>query len=289
MTGAGVSALSVMLPRMAPDPLSSEVAGALAGFFHGGSGPSHSQLTTVFAGAGYGEADPYDQSLGTPNKEQRVGTVCRAAQRRPSGTRRLVDSLIEKLRLHGCFDSSHLDTYAPAAARHLRRALAQAGWSLSDEGYPTPLGDVDLSTGGREALDEQLERIRRATDDPGLLLGSAKDLLEATAKFVLSDLGIEVGSSAKYSHTQYMARDRLKLNPQDVDMTMPGAEHVRKVLQSTIAIAESVAELRALQGVGHGRTLPTGVSPELAWLVIREACSVAELMLTTLDRQYGRR
>ena len=60
-----------MLPPMAPNPLTSEVAGALAGFFHAGSGPSHFQLTSVSAGAGYCEADPYDQSLGSPSKEQR--------------------------------------------------------------------------------------------------------------------------------------------------------------------------------------------------------------------------
>ena len=53
-------------------------------------------------------------------------------------------------------------------------------------------------------------------------------------------------------------------------------------------IAEQVNVLRGLQGTGHGRTLPTGVSPELALLVVREACSVAEFTLNALDRQRGR-
>ncbi len=48
------------------------VAGALGRYFHGGSGPSHSRLTTVFLNSGYGDADPYDAADGTPNKEVRV-------------------------------------------------------------------------------------------------------------------------------------------------------------------------------------------------------------------------
>lgn len=239
--------------------------------------------------AGYSEADTWNQTPNSLNKEQRVNSVCRAALRRPYGSRRLVEGLIEKLRLHGCFDPDYADRYAPLATRHLQRAMARTRLTLSEDGYPSPLGDVDLTTGGRDALEEQLDRIRRGTDDPGLLLGSAKDLLEATAKFVLSDLDVEVGSSAKFSHLQYMARDRLRLNPQHLDMTTPGPEHIRRILQNAVAIPESVADLRSLQGVGHGRTLPTSVPPELALLVVREACSIAELMLTTLDRQYGRR
>jgi hypothetical protein len=36
-----------------------------------------------------------------------------------------------------------------------------------------------------------------------------------------------------------------------------------------------------------GRTLPTGVSTELALLMIREAYSAAEYCLNTLDKQRG--
>ena len=56
-----------------------EVAAALAKFYHGGHGPSHSALTASFMHAGYSDADPYDPALGTPNKEQRVLAVTRAA------------------------------------------------------------------------------------------------------------------------------------------------------------------------------------------------------------------
>jgi len=60
---------------------------------------------------------------------------------------------------------------------------------MSDGGVLSPLGQIDLETGGREALDEQIDRLRRATDDAGQALGSSTDLLEAVAKFVLEELG----------------------------------------------------------------------------------------------------
>jgi len=34
--------------------------------------------------------------------------------------------------------------------------------------------------------------------------------------------------------------------------------------------------------------LPTGVTPEMALMVVREACSVAQFMLANLDRVVGR-
>ncbi|HEX3196909.1 MAG TPA: abortive infection family protein [Propionibacteriaceae bacterium] len=58
--------------------------------------------------------------------------------------------------------------------------------------------------------------------------------------------------------------------------------------QSTWQIAEQVNTLRNLQGTGHGRTLPTGITEDLALLVVREACTVAECFLALLDKTHGR-
>lgn len=138
-------------------------------------------------------------------------------------------------------------------------------------------------------MDERIDRLRRSTEDPGQLLGSAKDLLEAVAKFVLEEVNMPLPGSADFNQLWYLARERLGILPQQVDANLPGADAIRAILQSSWKIAEQANALRGLQGTGHGRTLPTGVSADLALLVVREACSVAEYMLTTLDRQRGRR
>lgn len=270
---------------MSSPVVSAEVAGALAAFFHGGSGPSHSKLSTAFAATGYGADDPYDIRTQTPNKESRVRAVVSAALRRPTRARELVERLLVDLRLHGCFDSDR-EANAVHAVTGLRRALKRQGWALSADGMLSQLGDIDLATGGRDALDEQLDRLRRSTEDPAALLGSAKDLLEAVAKFVLEELGSP--QDGEFSHLWYLARDRLGIHPTQVAGDSPGAEHVRKIVGAAWMIAEQVNALRNLQGTGHGRTLPTGVSAAMALLVVRQACTIAAFMLETLDRTLGR-
>lgn len=268
-------------------PVNDEIATALARFFHAGAGPSHSAITHVATSSGYAGDDPYSPITQAPNKEMRVRAVLMAARRRPQRARELVEGLLVRLRVHGAFDREH-PSYDAGAVRTAQRAFERAGWILNKEGVLSPAGAIDVSTGGRKALDEQVDRLRRAAEDPGQLLGSAKDLLEAVAKFVLEEVGAGAPANASFNHLWYLARERLGILPQQVDPTVPGANHIKAILQSSWQIAEQVNELRGLQGTGHGRTLPTGVSSEMALLVVREACSVAEFTLTTLDRQRGR-
>ncbi len=267
-------------------PVSDEIAAALARFFFGGDGPSHSKIGNVFVGAGYGDADPYSPRTQQPNKENRVRAVLVAARRRPHRARELVDGLLVQMRVDGCFEPGH-PKHERERVRTAQRAFARVGWALSDDGVLSPAGAIDLSTGGRDALDEQLGRLRRASDDPGQLLGSAKDLLEAVAKFVLEEFGADVPKNADFDYLWYLARERLGVLPEQVDSALPGANCIKSILQSSWKIAEQVNKLRGLQGTGHGRTLPTGVSADMALLVVREACSVAEFMLVTLDRARG--
>jgi hypothetical protein len=199
-----------------------------------------------------------------------------------------VEALLVQLRVYGCFDPSRSAIYDRDRVQTAQRAFVRTGWSLSDEGVLSAAGAIDLSTGGREALDEQVDRLRRAAEDPGQLLGSAKDLLEAVAKFVLEEFGVCAPKNDDFDHLWYLARDRLQLLPEQVNPGLPGASNIKAILQSSWKIAEQVNKLRGFQGTGHGRTLPTGVSAEMALLVVREACSVAEFMLASLDRVRGR-
>ena len=265
-------------------PLNNEAAAALAQFFFKGAGPSHSVLTRTFISAGFAASDPYDADTQTPNKQHRVLAVCHAAQNRAEGARELVSGLLDALRLHGSFsDETEQDN-----VRHLRSAFSHLGWELTEEGRLSRVGDIDLNTGGREALDEQLKRLRRNIDDPAALLGGAKELLEAVAKFVLEEGGRLPQRNAGFSAPLSMAFEMLGLQPAVVDDSIAGGKQIRAIYQSAKQIAFAVNELRNLQGTGHGRTLPTGVTHQAAQFVIREATHVAELMLSTHDRQMGR-
>lgn len=255
----------------------------MARFYFGGNGSTHTKLTAAFVASGFGDAAPYDEVTRTPNKEVRVRRTIEAAVRRPTRARQLIDALLRDLRAGGHFDDGSI---AHDDLRRVQIAFRKQGWTLSDAGDLTEVS-VNLDTGGRPALNEQLHRLQRADDDPALALGSAKDLLEAVAKFVLSELDWPIEKNADFGQLWYFARERLHILPQQVAADTPGANHIRAVLQNAWMIAEQVNALRNLQGTGHGRTLPTGVTAELARLVVREACSVAEFTLSNLDRARG--
>src|SRR5699024_7162852 len=103
------------------------------------------------------------------------------AKRQPARAQDLLDGLLSLLRVNALI--------GPTATGHdvdrLKRALPSAGWYLTQDGHAQPFGQVDLDTGGRAALDEQVARLRRSTGDPALLIGTAKELLETVSKFVL--------------------------------------------------------------------------------------------------------
>lgn len=258
-----------------------DVGAAIASFVHGGAGPAHSRLSQAFVAAGVGDDYRYDpDGRPGPNKEQRVLSAFSRVASRGSG-RRLVEGLLSSLRHDGLI-AAKSESVSEDESR-LLAALGRAGWSLNSQGGLRAKFGPDLDTGGRAALDETMERLRGSGADPALSIGTAKEMLEAVAKFVLEELGMPTDGMKSFNQLFHVARERLGILPQHVDKGVPGYEQIRAIHQSSWSIAENVNELRNLQGTGHGRTLPSGVSEELAMLVVREACSVAEYMLRLLD------
>lgn len=281
---------------MAKHPASDEVAAALGAFVTGGLGPTHTKLTGAFTRAGYGRVSTYDGTSedlrAKPNKETRVRETVTAAARDPHRARELVDSILVEFRAHGFFSASSSEADEAervAKVRTLQRAFSRIDWELDDEGVLRPAGvGVVGSVSGRQAIEDQLDRLRRATDDPALLLGTAKEMLESTAKFVLEFFAVPYTTRSTFDELWYHARDRLGLLPEQVDVSAPGGAQVKAMLGASWVIAKTANEIRNIEGTGHGRTLPTGVTPEMALLVVRESCSIAELVLASLDRMAGR-
>lgn len=271
---------------MQNNPINDETGAALARFFYGGRGPSHTDISNAIGLAGLGSFDDYKPPAAGrqgPNKQRRVLDICKIAKTRPESGRKLAQKILEALRLDGVFKD-------PANGRDitsLREALAHVGWALTDDGRLEAVGAIDLDTGGRAALDEQLARLRRTIDDPAAALGSAKELLEAVMKFVIEDGGLPLTGKEDFPHLIAVSFERLRFQTKKIDESIPGARALRSIHQSARTVISSINELRNQQGTGHGRTLPTALSNEDAVYVVREATHVAELMLTTHDRQMS--
>lgn len=270
------------MPELGP-PISPQIAGALARFFRGGDGPSHSVLSTVFMETGFHDADPGSQV----NKQTRVQRVLLAAGERPAQAQHLIEALLSEMRASHCFDAASYG-YSREYVRGAQRAFADAGWELTADGELrfSVTGDV-AAVAGRPVIEAQLERLRRAADDPELLIGTAKEMLESTAKYVLEETGKEYRPAATFDELWGAARRAVGVHPEQVDTSLPGGTALREIVQSAWSIARQVNALRAQEGTGHGRTVLSGLSRETALFVVREACSVAEFMLAALDRHLS--
>ncbi len=64
------------MSRRAAVPLTNDVGAALARFFHAGAGPSHSVLTRVLSGTGFGDGYEYRPDKPGPTKEERGPEGC---------------------------------------------------------------------------------------------------------------------------------------------------------------------------------------------------------------------
>lgn len=131
----------------------------------------------------------------------------------------------------------------------------------------------------------QLARLERLDQEPEELIGAAKELVEATAKHVLLELGEEVPENAHLPALSKMALGKLKLHPEAIAPTTKGAEVMAKILGSLGQTAGGLAELRNLgYGTGHGsgRRIK-GLAHRHAEFAARAAIAYTKFVLDTLN------
>jgi len=140
---------------------------------------------------------------------------------------------------------------------------------------------VDPST-----LHEHLDRIRDSIEsDPGLAIGSAKDLVESVARHVLEHYGQQVDPKDPLARTVKRALDCLDLTVEKIPDAAKGAAAIRQVLAGLAQVVGPMAEIRNLYGSGHGRTRTAGVHARHARLVVGAAATLTTFMLETLDER----
>jgi hypothetical protein len=121
------------------------------------------------------------------------------------------------------------------------------------------------------AIREQLDRMRRAvSDDPALAVGSAKELIESTAKVVLVELGHVVDEKADLPELARSCPLALGLHP-SAPSGPDSSEGVKRILGAVTTVANGLAELRDRgHGTGHGQTTArVGLGPRHAHLAVK--------------------
>lgn len=171
----------------------------------------------------------------------------------------------------------------------LRRLFARDGYTLDREGRISGgpsivlkhehLGDLRNA----RVISEHLDRIDHAVvrDDPAQAIGSAKELVESTAKVVLRERNVSFSNNDDLPKLARMAEEALQIHPSQAGPD--SSQSIRKILGAALTITSGIAELRNEYGTGHGRdTVPAGLGPRHAQLAVNGARLWCQFMLDTL-------
>ena len=150
-----------------------------------------------------------------------------------------------------------------------------------------PQIDEDLIASLRDpvAIREHLARLQRiAESDPPLAIGTAKELIESTAKTVLQERGVDVDDRDDLPALVKQAQEALGLHPSTAQPGPDGTDAVKRILGGLSSIAVGLGELRNRgYGTGHGpRGERVGLRSRHARLAVNAAMTWCSVMLDTL-------
>lgn len=131
-------------------------------------------------------------------------------------------------------------------------------------------------------LAQYARRLRRGAADSPLVTGTGKDLLEASARHVLTKAGQSYDERVGLPGTLMSAYTTLGLTPPPGTLVLgetldpnPAAQ----IEQAVFLLGVAVNRLRNAEGTGHGRPYPSTVSPRQAELATQAIALASELLL----------
>ncbi|GHD13183.1 abortive infection family protein [Zhihengliuella salsuginis] len=249
------------------------VEAAFADIFAAESPPTHSDMDIAFRRAGV--LSPREEESRSISKPKRIMNAFSQVVGDADGrVEALIGALANALATKRIFESS--DTGTQGMVAELRTQLAKVGWEVGDTGDLSSRGEIDVQTGGREAMEKQIQRLRKSGDDISLMLGAAKDALEAAAKFVLVERHqtCRPDESVEALVRRAMTHAGISTRPADVDNEASKA--LATLNQAVPKIAEAVRKVRNDQGSGHGRT-------EMASMSMPEATFIRDLTVSVVN------
>jgi hypothetical protein len=189
-------------------------------------------------------------------------------------------------------EGSELTPWQTGQLDRVRKLLDRDGYTLTEDGKivggPVAVIAGSLLSGltDPEVIHEHLERITAALerDDPAQVIGSAKELVESTAKIVLRQCGHPVDEKDDLPALVAQAQQALAVHPAEVSTGADGAAGIKKILGGAMTTTTGIAELRNRgYGTGHGPgQVRTGLSARHARLTLNAARTWCEFMLDTL-------
>lgn len=269
-----------------------ELGAALGPFFDISGSPSHQQLRDAFTRHGLGHLDP--APAGRTSNGSHLGKMKRirhvfaspAAHNATAGLP-LARELVALCRAHGGFNPDSESYGGSGRVTQLVQAFAPLGITLEPDGSTRPTVIDNLSgTELTAALRSYVDRINFSPDDAPLQVGTGKELDEAAARHVLTELLGDYPVSGSFPVTLSSAFTAINMaSPTELPKLDPDPH--RAVHQCLFLLATAVNRLRNDAGTGHGRPgqprKTTALTPAEARLVARATALVAGALLDKLD------
>ena len=181
--------------------------------------------------------------------------------------------------------------------RRSREELKKLVWLLEKDGFRWVNERIVSATGAPSLsgikkaavvfdarhLADQIRRIEESIEkDPGLAIGTAKELVETCCKTILAERGKPITGNPDISTLTKETLKELDLVPEGVPEKARGADVIQRLLRSLGTIGNNLAELRGLYGTGHGKHgAATGLQARHARLAVGAAATLATFLFDT--------
>jgi hypothetical protein len=246
--------------------------------------PSHSDIEFQINRAGLGPGDPKNQ--GQPvGKAKRVRAVLYwGIEHSPDKAEEFVTSLVGLVRGKGGFRKGSSNFVGEEAITDARDAFLCEGYVLSAEGelYPSTLDNLS-GISMTAALEAYVRRAQRGSEDGALLVGTGKDLLEATAAHVITEKYGQYPQQANFPTLLGQAFTILGLSTPQTP-PQPGEPAQRRVERSLYEAGCAVNGLRNKAGSGHGRPFVSSLTDDEARSAVQLIGIISGLLLRTLKK-----
>lgn len=245
--------------------------------------PSHSDIEFEIRKAGLTKGDPrrHGQPVG---KAKRIRSVLSwAMENAPEVGERFLAALLSLVRGCGGFRKDSPNYCGAHGINSATDAFRAEGYLLAENGELTPMA-LDSLEGAElsDALKTYVRRAKRGVPDAALLIGTSKDLLEATAAHVIVERFGTYPSHANFPALLGQAFVALNLaTPQTPPQQ--GAAPEKGLERSLYELGCAVNALRNKHGTGHGRPWLPSVNETQARAATEAVGTIAEFLLSALE------
>ena len=134
---------------------------------------------------------------------------------------------------------------------------------------------------------QQITRMEAAVEnDPGLAIGTAKELVETVCKTILKERNIKLTGNENLPKLVKATAKELKLTPSDIADDAKASDSIKRLLSNLATITNGVAELRNSYGTGHGKEAKSrGLTSRHAKLAVGSASTLAIFLVETHNEQ----